>query len=222
MTSRFRKEWACPHCGGKFAAHEPWKDYIRKHPDLDSVRHNWVFGDCDMLCHLYANKRRRNDVQPYDYVMVVEFKPHGVLPGYSQRDTLQIFDAIMRNITVGDERDNTGRLTPGHPKNVTPMRVAVRAADGHIIRVTNACAYGTHILAFDADTPAHSNVITWDGHEITEHEMIMLLKFELHPDTRKQWKRDAVHKVMQPAPALFSAADISHSWLDVTRLDDES
>jgi len=200
MTREYRERVICPHCGGVVSTETAFSQWVRAQPELDSKRDGIVLNDIDFIVHKYHQHSDKCGTRLVEMMMVVELKCHGAEPTDQQIDTLGIFHQLVQN----------RRKTPTKPK------VGMRAQEQK--RLVKAYSYmkrtevpvwcfGAHFLILSGTTPDDSDVITWDGAEITREQVIRLLKFELDPfDPTIELSLRRHHKAtMMP---LFDACDV--------------
>lgn len=156
---------------------EPWRSWIRRHRDLDSVRAGLAVTDSDMWFHLYLSKTDNIGTRELQHIMLTEWKTHGAGVGQSQADTLQVIDAVLRN--------------PGRRFVQVPMRNGLR----------NVRSWGVHTVRLSSADPSCSEWITWDGKLINEATLVDLLTFKRNPDTLQE-RSDRRHHAPSQAKLL--------------------
>ena len=202
MTRQFREQSKCPKCGTWHATEQPFKEWIRNHPRLDSRKHGIAVFDCDQIIHRYKIHADRYGSRDVQAVMFIEVKTHGADVTPSQLDTLSMFAQVLRN----------GRQTPTSPKHgrhasnhVPPTAVYSKMLQKNVqLRL-----YGGHLLRMSGDTPDDSEWMEWDRKPITRSTLVKLLRFELEPHTLRpmSWRR---HHRPDDSP-LFAGIGESHS-----------
>jgi hypothetical protein len=158
---------------------EPWRAWIRRHKDLDSVRAGLAVTDSDMWFHLYLSKTDSVGTREVQHIMLTEWKTYGAGIGASQADTLQVVDAVLR--------------TTGSRFIKVPLRGGWR----------NVRSWGVHTVSLSSADPACSEWILWDNKPISEATLVQLLTFKRNPDTLQE-RSDRRHhtpsreKLLQP------------------------
>ena len=184
MTRSFKDQAYCPHCGRWHAAESAFNQWMRAHPELRS-QDGIVRFDCDVLLHRYmlnlTDGLGSRDVQ---CLMFIEVKTHDADLRPDQRDTLSLLSQVLRN-----RRRNVHAARRGlhASKHVAPCRAKSRKSGRNIaLRL-----FGGHLLQLSADSPANSNLIRWDGNQITQAQLVGLLRFDLDPDKLipMDWRR---------------------------------
>jgi hypothetical protein len=121
--------------------------------------------------------------------MFVEVKTHGATLRPDQRDTLGLLSQALRNRRSNRHARRRGR----HVRRHTPPAVAWSHLHGRDIALR---MLGGHLLELSGGSPADSDIIRWDGHLITEADLVQLLRFEVDPDKfplqpmdwRRRWR----------------------------------
>lgn len=185
MTAPFRQMITCPHCGKEHTSETAFNRWLRGHPQFDSVAEGIVRFDCDILLHRYKLHIDGIGSRKIQCMMFIEVKTHSAKPTQAQRDTLYLFDQVLRNRGKNKHQDTRKRrqATDHHPP-VKAISLILRQKIG--LRL-----FGGHLLTFSKDDPANSEWIRWDKHLVGIPTLIRLLKFELDPDTLKlmDWRR---------------------------------
>jgi hypothetical protein len=180
---------------------QPFNAWVRRHPDLDSIRECLYIQDSDLWVQKYGTRRWHTGVdRSVMYLMLVEVKTHGRDIDNPQRDLLHMANQLIRTNPWKEQRDR-GRFLPGHEQNV---RLVYSVVAG---KKTPVYCYGAHKLRLAGSTPDDSAWISWDDRTISPTELVKLLRYELHPDSLKPME-DRSHKrrvePAQPLPGLES------------------
>lgn len=169
--------------------------WIRSNPRLDSVLKGLGVTDQDYWIHRYMPRSRRGKAElVLDCLMMLEVKTFNAEPSYSQRDTFSVVDGVLRRWTK-DKRGRLRRYTfiipdhrPGRPPN------AKRHVKG----------FGVHYLQLSGASPADSEIIRWDGKQISKTMLEELLLFERNPENpgsaMDPWR---VHHIPRQKPPLL-------------------
>ena len=139
-------------------APDPFSDWLRRNPRLDSKDYNLSASDCDMLVHRFKNIVDGRADRQLQCIMLVEVKTRLAAAGFAQRDTMRLVNTLMRK---GD------RMVA---KNERGERFRVRSFGVHFIRMSGTC-------------PTDSEVMYWDDHSISVEQLERVLRFEIHPTT---------------------------------------
>src|SRR5574343_241043 len=146
-----------PHrCGAVVA--DPFSDWLRNNPRLDSRNYSLSATDCDMWVHKFKNIVDGRADRQLQCIMLVEVKTRLAAVEFAQRDTLGLVNALMRR---GD-------------------RMVARNERGDRFRVRS---FGVHFLQMSGACPTDSEAILWDGHAVSVQQLERILRFELHPTT---------------------------------------
>jgi hypothetical protein len=164
----------------------PWNDWVRTHPDLDSVQESLSVQNRDIIVHRFSvprkEKRRASVGQEFDQLMTVEVKTFNArADGFAQTDTFGVYDALLKLAT----RRKDGRRIP---KEIRDTRYP-----GCVRKVRYL---GHHVLQLSGDRPDTSDLIRWDGKVISATVLVEILRFDRDPDhpgnlldTRRHHKR---------------------------------
>jgi len=180
----------------------PFHEWVRNHPELDSVRECLCIGDSDLWVHRYGTRRSRLGVnRDVQYLMLVEVKTHGRDMGAPQRDLLAIVNDLLRTNAWKEQRAN-GQFISGHAQNA---RTVYSYIAGKRVRVY---CYGVHKLRMSGASPQTSQWMTWsDGggveQYITVDQLLGLLRFDLNPDSLRPMEHREHKRRDEPPPALF-------------------
>ncbi len=168
MTRLFNDNWQCPHCGVRHAKESLFSQWVRAHPELESGD-GFTIHDADFWVHRYK-VHQSSEVQ---CLMLVETKTFAASMSQSQRQTMSLVDQCMRN----RRSQSVGRIQAGG--------VAIKFRDVLTKRVFACRLFGVHQLQFEKNGPQDSDWIRWDRRDVTEEQLIGLLRFDLDPDTLK-------------------------------------
>ena len=187
MTRAFNEKVKCPNCGCIHPAEIAFRQWIRNCPDLDSSpkKAAVVLFDCDILLHKYlihSDKIGNRDIQA---MMFIEVKANMSEPTESQRDTLYIFNQILRNRRPTPaakyrkrQAENNGLLTKVF-SSISNKWINIRLFGGHLLQMSD-------------DNPFDSHQMRWDKREVIDYNtLLQLLRFEIDPDTLRtiEWRR---------------------------------
>lgn len=178
MTAPFRRTASCPKCGHAIALADDFLQWVRENPALPSD--TVVVTDRDLLVHRFKTSHGRE----LQCLMSVEVKTCGARVAASQYDSLHIAGQFMRN------------------RRTTPTKRKFKQVDGAPNSVYSALldrnvkckAFGFHLLTLDGTTPANSESIIWDTHQIDADILVKILRFELDPDTLRDLDFRIHHK----------------------------
>lgn len=175
----------------------PFDSWIRNHPELDSRTESIGVTDSDKWIHKYRirNESGRQE-HGIDHLMLIEVKTHSKDVPFSQRDTLDVIDQLCRKSSV---RDNGRRYS-----------VAIRdRRAGRSGMIRSVRWLGAHVLRMSGDRPDNSQIVLWDMRDVTEKELIEILRFDRDPDhiekfldTRRHHRRPFKEQHLD----MFSAA----------------
>lgn len=188
MTRPFNQQFHCPNCQTWQTAETLFGRWIRRQSELDS-KAGYSVSDQDYWIHRYkiANDRE------FQLLMLVEIKTMGRSLSDAQTDTLHMANQIMRN----------RRQTPTKELRWQAGSSPLRAYSTFLGREIAVRAYGMHVLTFSGLGPDDSDVITWDKTNITEPQLVGLLKFDLDPDTLGPIDLRSHHQSVESSIGLF-------------------
>lgn len=196
MTIGWRETVSCPNCGTTVSTEQPVKAWIRGHTELDSRNACLCIGDSDLWVQRYGTRRTRWSVdRSTQYLMLVEVKTHGRDLDDPQRDLMLIVNDLLRTKTWKDQRA-AGLFVTGHLQNVRIVHSYIGK------RWVQVHCFGAHLLRLSGSTPLTSDLITWDRKEITQEQLVQLLRFDLSPDSLRPMEH-RTHKRSVKAPTLF-------------------
>lgn len=156
----------------------PFGEWLRANPQLDSINHHVSVTDVDMWVHKYcprAERRRPDNILDFlDLLMMVEIKTFNSDLSYAQRDTLGVVEQYMRKPSI---RKNARTGPRRHTVQLAETRIT------HLLRVKRPMRwYGVHLLQLSSAAPNTSDVILWDKKQISEDQLVGLLRFDFDPD----------------------------------------
>ena len=171
MTRTFNEHIRCERCGFQQTAETDFERWMRNHSQLNS-RHGIVRFDLDVLLHRYKvidDGKGSRDIQ---CLMFIEVKTYMATPSPCQRDTLSMFNQVLRN-----GKPNVHSVPRHHPVN-RPVKVY-----SHMLkRQVTLRMFGGHLLQMDGSSPENSSRMLWDNQDIDVQWLLELLRFERHPD----------------------------------------
>lgn len=147
---------------------EPFSDWIRNHPSLDSVRESLSVQNADLIIHRFSARqesRRTTIAKIFEHIQILEVKAFDADQPFAQRDTWQVFDAIARKIRAG-------------------KRCGIKIADRRRPGCKRTVRWlGVHLLQMSGDRPDRSDRMIWDGkYQIDEQTLVELIRFDRDPD----------------------------------------
>lgn len=195
MTRGFSQRTVCPDCGASVTLETPFDRWIRNCSELDSSPFKAALAifDCDLLIHKYVTPTDKLGTRKLQAMMFVEVKSHGSVLTPSQRDTLYIFNQILRN----------RKRTPTKPKIPQQAETLPNAVySPYNDEIITLRGFGGHWLQMSNNDPVDSEILKWDKKRITYEMLIGILRFDLDPDSLKklEWRR---HHKQDPTPTLF-------------------
>jgi len=147
-------------------------EWTRTVRDLDSRDAGVCNTDIDWIWHQYKEPSDNiADSRRVNHVLFIEEKSRGASQSVAQRDTMkQIHQIFFKKLTR------------------------------RMFRVTNDRGqeiwlkfWGWFTLEYDGSDPQRSNMIRWDGRQITLQELIGILRFDLRPDNLERHDRRICH-----------------------------
>lgn len=168
MTAPFRRKAVCPNCNYDIPLEDEISTWVRNHPMLRSSD-GFTFMDKDLICHRFKTTHGRE----FQCMMFVEVKTNNAKLKEWQRDTMHIGDQLFRN-----DKTTPTKKARRHINNV-PEKVWSPMSKSWV----KVKAFGWHLLALSGRDPDLSESIVWDKSLVTLNDLIMLLRFDLHPDT---------------------------------------
>lgn len=154
----------------------PFKKWIHWHPRLKSRVAELDTPDIDNVIHYFGDTE-------YTYIMLLEQKPWGVGRHFSQKDTQNIINQMLRH--------SQGKL--------------VKTARGQ--KKVKYCGY--HVINLSGSTPNDSEIL-WDGEKITEDELVEILRFERDPDNLNRLpERGKFPNQEEPSPITTEGKQLS-------------
>lgn len=183
MTRKFDGLVQCPECKAFHTAETPFERWMRDNEHLDSRIEGIVCFDCDVLLHKYkvaVDKKGSRDIQ---CLMFIEVKSHAGDVSESQRDTLGLFDQVLRNRHPNIHSQPRRQVTDHEP--------LASCKSAKLKRIIKVRLYGGHLLQLQANTPEDSEWMMWDRKTIDVQQLLALLRFEIDPDRLRpiDWRR---------------------------------
>ena len=152
-----------------------FNQWLQRQPSLDSIRNCIAVTDCDLIIHQYSNRTEKirfeyeisqDHSKCVDHIMIVEIKTFLAQAPKSQRDTLYLMDALLRE--AGNKQ--------GRRRFV---EVNDRRMNGFIRYVR---CYGAHVLTLSGACPDSSDAMWWDNQPVDQAILLELLRFDRDPD----------------------------------------
>jgi len=174
-TRSFNAHYHCPNCKTWQTQETAFGRWIRNNSRLDS-KNGYCVTDLDMsisenkTIHQFKSGYSRD----FQLMMSIEVKTMGADLSPSQRDTLQIFNQLIRN-----RRQTPTKRLQFQAGNAPEVFSVI---NGRRVKVRH---YGVHLLRFSGLGPDDSEHILWDMKEIDADTLTKILSFELDPDTLK-------------------------------------
>jgi len=196
MTPPWREYIPCPACGAQVSTEQPFDAWVRLHDQLDSVKDGINITDGDKIVHRYMVRTGGVRDKTVQYLMSLEVKAFEADMKLNQKDTLHIWNQLIRTVHWKTQRDK-GRFTADHQQNVA---VVYSVLNGQKIQINS---YGVHVLRLSHGSPDDSEWMTWDGKRIHAGELVRLLRFELHPDSLREMENRHHKKTPPRQPLLF-------------------
>jgi hypothetical protein len=184
MTRTFDGKVCCPKCGAWHTQETALERWIRNSEELDSRLKGIVRFDCDILLHRYKvveDKKSQRDIQ---CMMFIEAKTRGGKLTEAQRDTLSMFNQVLRNRHPNIHAIKHGR----HAEARVPP---CRCFSFVLRRYVRLWLFGGHLLVMSHDAPDTSDWMEWDNKRIELGTLVQLLRFDRDPDTLRSidWRR---------------------------------
>ena len=168
--------------------------WMRNNPELKSEEGICRF-DLDVLLHRYKFEEDGKGDRTIQCMMFIEVKTGMEKLSEAQRDTLSLFNQVLRN-----------RKPNIHSRPRSQIENAPVTAYSKIHkRNIRLYLYGGHLLRISGTRPDNSDFIEWDGrHQLTVKELEEMLRFERDPD-RPHLKLDHRRRSRswKKAPKLF-------------------
>lgn len=185
MTRSFNAKIVCPACGCEHTQESDFERWMRNCRDLDSKNFGLVRYDCDILLHRYFLLNDKKNDRRIQCLMLIEVKAFGADMTPAQRDTINLFNQVLRN-----RRPNIHSSKKGlHALNHTPLCKVFSPMHKQMIQLK---MFGAHLLQMSGNDPESSNQMIWDRrYKIDQDQLIQLLRFERDPDTLcpVDWRR---------------------------------
>lgn len=155
----------------------PFSQWIRAHPQLDSIKQRIGVTDCDYWIHQYRAHSDRVGTRALDQLMLVELKTYFKDLPPSQRDTLHLVNQVMR----------LGSVLPNGKRRYLRLN-GVNCGERRIVR-----CFGVHTLRLSRDRPDNSTSILWDGKVIDQATLVLILRYDRDPDYPQRLISDRRH-----------------------------
>ena len=203
MTRKFNQNVGCPYCHRDHTIETAFSRWMRKNPRIGSSPDAAaiVSFDCDVLLHKYLTYNDTLGSRDIQAMMFIEVKTFGAEMTGAQRDTLGILNQILRN-RKGTPNAKKRRIQAscGDSKDKAWSKLNKKWV---IIRL-----FGGHLLQFSGQCPITSQEIEWDRKPIKVEQLVLLLRFELDPDTLMpiDWRRHHRNKNASQR-VLFKGSD---------------
>jgi len=169
MTAVFRQTMVCPKCGDVIPMEDIFGRWIRNQEQLSSLD-GFVFMDRDLVVHRYMTNHDRE----FQFLMFVEVKTHNAKLRDSQKDTMYMIDQVFRNRRITPTKKRIKKQLGSSPISIWSH------ANNRYVHVR---LLGYHLLMLSGDSPDDSDVIKWNGRQISKKQLIGLLRCEIDPDT---------------------------------------
>jgi hypothetical protein len=154
---------------------DPFLQWIRHEPRLDSREFNICVTDTDVWIHRFSNRMEKSvkGVLPamIEHIQLIEVKSFSADMPFAQRDTFDVVDRLVRRCTSrksGDRRRLPVRIEDSRP--------------GCHGRSRWVRWLGVHMLQMSADRPDNSDCLIWDRRSVDLTALIELLRFDRDPD----------------------------------------
>lgn len=176
MTARRRDGGGCPVM-----------EWIRNHPELDSLRFGMSVTDIDAVVHRYmCPTQTSNRDRGLQEIMFVEIKRFAANVEFAQRDTLRKTNLCIRSLF---------RRVGG----VTGARCRVEFLDDG----SQLNWWGIHRLRCSGSCPQTSEWIEWDRYRVSPSDLAAVLRFDKNPyslkdrDKRRRRRKGRVGEIRQ-------------------------
>ena len=170
MTRKFGQLFDCPYCGKRSTLETEFSRWTRNNHLLESVE-GQVIIDQDVWVHRFKTALGRK----FQCLMLLEVKVFGAEPTLAQRDTLHIINQVTRN-----RRETPTKKRKWQAGNA-PLKTYSAISKGDVVLK----CFGTHVLRLSNLSPNDSEWLKWNKEDITEDQLVKLLRFDLDPDTLK-------------------------------------
>lgn len=173
MTKPFSATFHCNNCKTWQTQETEFGRWLRNNKSFSS-RDGYAITDIDWLVTEFKTIHKFNTGYGRDFqlMMEIEVKTMGADLSPSQRDTLAIRNALVRNRKQTPTKDL--KFQAGNSIKVTSV------INGRTVMVRH---YGVHSLRFSGLGPNDSEWIMWDKQQITVEQLTSLIRFDLDPDT---------------------------------------
>lgn len=173
----------------------PFGDWLRAQPGLDSNEFQLSVTDTDFWSHRFSVKDGHRPVaRRIDHIMMVEIKTFHRDLDFAQRDTLSVIDQLLRRGTIQNGRRRPIKIPetrPGRPGCFRQVR-----------------CFGVHTLVMSGSRPDESDTVIWDGKfEVSEVELVEILRFDRDPDAPKRYLDTRRHHrppLRERHPSMFA------------------
>lgn len=181
-------QFYCGNCRTWQTQESSFGRWLRNNKALDASDGH-CFVDQDYIVHKFKTHGGRD----FQLLMALEIKTMGAEPTAAQRDTLHLFNQVMRN------RKQTPTKDMRFQAGTAPLRVFSTLAGRDVqLRI-----FGVHVLRFSGMGPDDSETIHWDRTPIDVATLTALLRFDLDPDTLKPLDLRIHHP--KPPASLFAS-----------------
>lgn len=172
MIRSFNGTVTCQHCGRRTSAEDDFGQWVRATcGNLLSVN------DVDYIVHRFTPCDDRRGQRIVQYLMLVEKKTHCAQCQPAQRDTLVITDQLLRTQPRRGHRERNGRFRSGIVNEFRPVQSTFNGGSVLVI------SFGVHLLRLEGTRPDDGGWITWDHKPVSESQLVMLMRFDLNPDS---------------------------------------
>ena len=149
--------------------------WLRGRQDLRSEDGVNIYDEDHFCDRRVVHKFKVNGDRSAQCYMTIEVKEYGAYPSDAQRSTFAILSGYLKNF-FGNRHTRRGAT-----KDIVGKRRKVW--DPVFKRWVQVRHYGYHLLQLEKTCPDDSLWMKWDGIEITEDDLVKLLRFEIHPLT---------------------------------------
>ena len=175
MTRPFNNRMHCPNCKCEMTMETALGRWLRGRHELRSEDGINIYDEDHFCDRRFVHKYKENGERGVQCYMVLEVKEYGAFPTKAQQSTLAILSGYIKNF-FGNRHTRRGAT-----KDIYGKRGKVW--DHVYDRWVQVRHYGYHLLQFEKTCPDDSSWIKWDSKEITEDQLVKLLRFEIHPLT---------------------------------------
>jgi len=175
MTRPFNNRMHCPNCKCEMTMETALGRWLRGRHELRSEDGINIYDEDHFCDRRVVHKYKENGERSVQCYMVLEVKEYGAFPTKAQQSTLAILSGYIKNF-FGNRHTRRGAT-----KDIYGKRGKVW--DHVYDRSVQVRHYGYHLLQFEKTCPDDSSWIKWNSKEITEEQLVKLLRFEIHPLT---------------------------------------